>query len=235
MNKDILADAVLRVGEVSGTEGRKIYVRVDRNKNSSNLILDGKVLKNVSAGSFVEIKKGFLSIIGKVDGETLTEDTHFLRNEANQYDEINKNKRFLTVSLVGYIESGGRFVGGIKELPLIGDEVFIVTEEKIHHIHNLTKSQSKHYISDVAKTDVEEIPVQLPVDGIFNSHIAIFGNTGSGKSNTLTALYQGLFHRYENEIGFWQNCKFLLFDFNGEYSSPECITKCRVPGHRELF
>jgi len=227
MDSRLIQDTVLRVGDVSGIEGRTIYVRVDKQKNSSDLLFEGKVIKNVSAGSFVEIRKGFLSIFGKVDGETLTEDTHFLRNsEENKYEELIRNRRFLTVSLVGYIESGDRlFVGGVKELPLIGNEVFIVTEEKIHNIYNL-KNKSAQYIT-IAKTDIEDIPIDLPVDGIFNSHIAVFGNTGSGKSNTLAALYQGLFEVNSSNKNFFKNCKFLIFDFNGEYAGNDCISKSK--------
>jgi len=36
-------DAVLRVGEVYGVEGRKIYILVDKNKNLSDLFLDGDI------------------------------------------------------------------------------------------------------------------------------------------------------------------------------------------------
>ena len=59
--------AVLRVGEVCAVEGRRIFVLVDAQKNVSDLLLDGEILKNVSVNSFVEIRKGFLSIIGKID------------------------------------------------------------------------------------------------------------------------------------------------------------------------
>jgi len=130
----------------------------------------------------------------------------------------------LTLSLVGYIGFDGRFIGGIKELPLIGNEAFILTDQKIHCIHNLKKDNSSLYIS-IAKTDIEEVPVDLPIDGIFNSHIAIFGNTGSGKSNTLASLYQGLFNVSNNNDAFQQNCKFLFLDFNGEYTKTDCITQ----------
>ena len=57
---------------------------------------------------------------------------------------------------------------------------------------------------------------------MFNKHIGVFGNTGSGKSNTLTKLYQELFTEYESKIE--QYSKFVLFDFNGEYTG-EQITK----------
>lgn len=39
-------DAVLRIGEVSGVDGRRIYVQVDKNKNLSDMFLDGDILRS---------------------------------------------------------------------------------------------------------------------------------------------------------------------------------------------
>lgn len=222
MVDDLLKKSILRVGEVSGIEGRKVYIKVDKDKNSSDLLFDGDIIKNVAVGAYIEIKKGFISIIGKIDGERLREDLS--ERAFNDYKQLNKNDRSLTVSLVGYIGLDGRFVGGIKELPLIGNEAFILTELKIHSIHNLIKKNSPLKIC-IARTDIEEIPISLPVDGIFNTHIAIFGNTGSGKSNTLAALYQGLFTECGSNSSFTTNSRFLFFDFNGEYVKDTCLTK----------
>jgi hypothetical protein len=192
MNDLLIKDAVLRVGEVCGIEGRKVFIRLDKEKNTSDLVLNGDILKNISVGSYIEIRKGFLSIIGKAEGEKLEEDKFKYKDEDNRYQYIDKNIRTLSVSLIGFIGVDGRFIGGIKELPLIGNEAFILTESKIHTIHDLLKKDTLIKIS-IAKTDIEEVQIYLPVDGLFNSHIAIFGNTGSGKSNTLAALYQAMF------------------------------------------
>ena len=63
--------------------------------------------------------------------------------------------------------------------------------------------------------------INFPIDNLFNSHIAIFGNTGSGKSNTLASLYQELLKVIESK----NKARFILFDFNGEYSGNACITR----------
>lgn len=217
-----LQDAILRIGEVSGIEGRKIVVKVDKNKNASDLIFDGKIIKNISVGNYIEIKKGFLSIIGKTDGEYIDDN----RLGKTEYDII-QNNRYLKISLVGYINDKGNFIGGIKEMPLLGNEAFILPDKKIQEIHNFS-SKSTDLLISIAKTDSEEIPIKLPIDGIFNSHIAIFGNTGSGKSNTLASLYQSLFLRCNEFDKFRENCKFAFFDFNGEYCGLECLTKEKI-------
>jgi len=222
MRDSLVKDAILRIGEVSGIDGRKVSISVDKNKNSSDLLFDGEIIKNIAVGSYIEVRKGFLSIIGKADGEKLREDSYWKDGLADEYHNIDKNSRVLTLSLCGYIGPDGRFIGGIKELPLIGNEAYILTDDKIHKIHNLIKGESIHI--SVAETEIEEVPVDFPVDGLFNSHIAIFGNTGSGKSNTLASLYQELFTVFENNDLFKKNCRFLLLDFNGEYNKTDCIT-----------
>lgn len=227
INDHLTKDALLRVGEVSGIDGRKVYISVDKNKNSSDLLYNGQIIKNISVGSYIEISKGFLRIIGKVDGEKLEKELIHKRSEEGlRYEIIDKNKRTLTVSLLGYIGYDNTFVGGIKEMPLIGNEAFILTEEKVHKIHSLVKESTPLYIN-IAKTDIEEIDIELPIDGIFNSHIAIFGNTGSGKSNTLASMYQAMYKVMSDEHGsqFQNKCKFVLFDFNGEYAENDCITE----------
>ncbi len=219
-------DAVLRIGEVCGVEGRKIYVLVDKNKNLSDMFLDGDILKNISVNSYIEIRKGFLSIIGRVEGEKIEED--YRSPSGDQLDAVNRNKRILTVSLSGYIDESGTFSGGTKELPLIGNEAYIVTRKKIHLVHNLVRPGCPSIC--IATIYGDDFEINFPVDGLFNSHIAIFGNTGSGKTNTLACLYQELVRTLSarNATAFAENARFVLFDFNGEYTADACITQTKT-------
>lgn len=225
----LITDSVLRIGEVSEVNGRQVYIKVDKNKNSSDLFFEGDILKNISVNSYIEIRKGFLSIIGKVDGERIEED--YVKHRTSNYEYTNRNKRILSVSLSGYLTREGQFVGGTKELPLIGNEAFILTKDKLHQIHNLLDHQDDLSIT-IASSDADGFDINFPIDGLFNSHIAVFGNTGSGKSNTLASLYQELCKvlTAQNDTAFRENSKFLLFDFNGEYIDPACITK-----HKKVF
>jgi len=223
MNVQTLAqDAVLRIGEVCGVQGRRIYVLVDKEKNLSDMFLDGDILKNVSVNSYIEIRKGFLSIIGRVEGEQIEEERFPSGDE--HLDKPNRNKRILTISLSGFIDESGVFTGGTKELPLIGNEAYIVTREKILLVHNLVPAGTPSV--SIATIYGDDFDIEFPVDGLFNSHIAIFGNTGSGKTNTLAYLYQALVKVLSNRNirAFRENTRFLLFDFNGEYKGDDCIT-----------
>ena len=164
--------------------------------------------------SFVEIRKGFLSLIGRVEGEEIREEP---RNFAlKDSEDLDRNKRLLTIALIGYIDGDNCFKGGTNELPLIGNEAFVVSTKNLEIIHKLVDDAEL----SISVAEIEDgVEIQFPVDGLFNSHIAVFGNTGSGKSNTLAHLYQELLVvlSKKNCEAFRAKTRFLLFDFNGEY------------------
>lgn len=165
--ENLTHDAILRIGEVCGVDGRRIYVLVDKNKNLSDLFLDGDILRNISVNSYIEIRKGFLSIIGRVEGEKIEED--FRSSSEPQREAVNRDKRILTVSLSGYIDETGAFTGGTKELPLIGNEAYIVTREKMHLVHNLVRPGSPAI--NIATIFGEDFDIEFPVDGMGSSTV----------------------------------------------------------------
>ncbi|CDH23552.1 hypothetical protein [Xenorhabdus bovienii] len=174
-------EAILRVGEVCEVSGRTVSVLVDKNKNLSDLFFHGKVLKNVSVGSFIEIKKGFMSLIAKVETEKIVEE----KTLSGSGSDSLRYRRYLTANLSGYIDRYGKFTGGTRELPLIGNEAFILTEETLQLIHSITDPGKGGL--QFSRTDLEDIDITLPVSGLLNSHIAIFDNTGSGNSLLFTS------------------------------------------------
>ena len=216
----LIEDSVLKIGSVTEILGKNIVITVDKKKNVSDLYYKGDIIKNVSVGSYVQIRKGFITLIGKIDGEK----TEIININNGKYI----SERKLNVSLSGYLNplNGNKFEGGLKELPLIGNEAYIVPNNVLCKIYELANNNDSLTIN-IGKTPIEEMDVNVSIDKLFSSHIAIFGNTGSGKSNTLAKLYSSLFNNKVllNNSNFKNNCKFVLFDFNGEYSYANCISE----------
>jgi hypothetical protein len=211
----ISEDAIFKVGKVISVDGRVIRISVDKTKNSSHLLYQGKLLKNISVGGYIKIAKGFTSIIGKVDGEFVAEDKQFGKTWYKSDKE--KVSRTLNVSLLGFFD-GGTFIRGIKEMPLIDNECFLLRSNEFAQVHNFIVEGDKPIIlGTLALERGHEIAVG--VNNLFASHIGIFGNTGSGKSYTLARLYQVLFADFKHSKNFRKRAQFLLIDFNGEYSS----------------
>jgi uncharacterized protein len=217
-------DAILNIGTVISVKGRTVEVLVSKSKNSSILLYNGEMIKNVSVGSYIKIGKGFSELVGKIEGEYVSEDKNF--NSKEYRHEKNKIKRILSITLLGYFDRR-QFKQGIKELPLIDNECFLLNQEELDRVHNFIKiingrPDEKLKIGKLSNDSAEEI--EVGINSLFASHIGIFGNTGSGKSYTLSGLYYKLFKKFGNNEGFITNAKFLLIDFNGEFSEPNSIT-----------
>ena len=221
-NTDIaIYNSVFRIGDVYSVDGRTVKIRVDKNKNSSHLIYKGALIKNVSVGSYVKILKGFIPIIGKVESEYIVEDKEPIEKD---YQDAAKNiGRSLIVKLIGFLENG-QYYRGVNELPLIDNECFLLTKAEFDLIHSFGGKQDE-YIRIGTLSNDPLVPIQLGIRRLFSSHIGIFGNTGSGKSYTLSKLYRQLFVHYAGNQQFKNNSRFLFFDFNGEYSKPKAIVE----------
>ncbi len=225
VDDSILHESIFIVGSVSSVEGRKVKVKVNKNKNLSHLSFHGRLIKNVSVGGYVKIVKGFVEIIGKVEGEYTTREKVF-SPEYRKAEEL--ISRFLDISLYGHFEAG-RFRQGIKEMPLIDNQCFLLTREEFERLHAFHQpGEAAVTIGRLADDHSQE--VKLGVTKLFASHTGIFGNTGSGKSNTLARLYSALFRAYEGNLAFHANSKFIFLDLNGEYAGDGTLTP-----HKSVF
>lgn len=209
-------DAVFNIGKVTSVEGRRVRVAVNKLKNSSHLLYQGEIVRNVAVGSFVKIAKGFVELVASVDGERVEEDHGASEGYRRNVD---KQNRQLEVSLVGYFEKG-KFRRGVREMPLLDNECFLLSEDEFRAIHTFVSDTAGALPLGVLAMEPTQ-PVLVGVDAIFASHVGIFGNTGSGKSYTLAKLYHELFAKFGNQPGFADRSKFVLIDFNGEYVSRE--------------
>ena len=219
INKDVsVYNSIFRIGTVYSVDGRVVKVLVDRDKNSSHLVYQGNLIKNVAVGSYVKILKGFESIIGKVESEYVECNKVYNEQYNSQEETIN---RFLIVKLIGHIEANS-YRKGLTELPLIANECHLLTNNEFEMIHSFG-SKDDIYIEIGSIASDPLVPISIGVNKLFASHIGIFGNTGSGKSYTLAKIYRQLFEKFKNNENFKNNAKFLFYDFNGEYSKEDAI------------
>ncbi|WP_323587487.1 ATP-binding protein [Aliarcobacter butzleri] len=218
-NQQILDDSIFKVGEVLSVDGRKVKIKVDKSKNNSHIMYKGELLKNTSVGSYVKIIKGYTRIIGKVEGEFIEEDKIY--SSKDYITESSKINRNLIVSMLGFFD-GEKFKRGIKELPLVFNECFLLDNQEFEQVHDFIDKDDEPLEIGVLSLEKGQ-KIQVGVNSLFASHIGIFGNTGSGKSYSLAKLYNVLFEKYQQEQNFKNNARFVLIDFNGEYSHEKTI------------
>lgn len=213
-------ESIFKIGRVISVEGRSVRVLVNKNKNTSHLIYNSELIKNVTVGGFVKINKGFIKIICKVEGERTDEDKTRLEEYGSKKSKIN---RVLQLSLIGFFNKRG-FQRGIKELPLIDNECLLLDKDEFEAVHNFIKDGDIPI--EIGTLSLENNhPIKIGINSLFASHIGIFGNTGSGKSYTLANIYRQLFSKFINNNKFREKSKFYFIDFNGEYIDKDAIIR----------
>lgn len=211
-------ESLFKIGNVFSVKGRKVQIKVDNNRNLSVIFFRGDIIKNISVNSYIKIAKGFLRIIGKIEGEYIEPiDLSHPPLYTNQKEAFS---RFLDVSLLGYFDSQSHFYLGIQELPLVDNECYLLEDEELQVIYS--PQNNKETIS-IGKSPFDNKIITIDINKLFASHIGIFGNTGSGKSYTLTKLYHELFQKYKDISNFQKTSRFVLIDFNGEYIKGDAI------------
>lgn len=200
----------IKVGEVIAVHGVKVTLKIFEDSSKDTLYYDGDKYRGVSIREYISIQRGFRDIICIIEGEYLDENK--VEEEGNKTYYIRK----IEAKPIGYFEQE-KFYEGIKFLPMIKDVAFLLKENKISEIYS--RGQSNGFV--IGKMLKEDIPISLPWQKLFNTHIGIFGNTGSGKSNTLAKLYTVLFEQKLKDIG--NKSKFVILDFNGEYTANQLV------------
>jgi hypothetical protein len=208
-----MKNIVLKIGTVVEVRGKKVITKVFNKKNTSHLLYDGEIIKNVSVGSYIKIKNGYTNIIGQIEGEYIKEDLKSNNQYGHKSDKIN---RYLEISIVGTLSNDNDFNHGISELPIVGNEVFILTRQELNAIFAFS-SNNKNALKIGKIIGYGNYEINLDIDRLLASHIGIFGNTGSGKSNTLARIYTNLFEKHNNNESFNKSSEYLIFDFNGEF------------------
>lgn len=106
-----------------------------------------------------------------------------------------------------------KFQRGVHSFPSIGSPVLIPTDLQLKSIVE-SGSNRRVYIGNSPLTANAE--VKIDPDRLFGRHLAVLGNTGSGKSCTVAGLIQWSIEATGQ--GDNTNARFIILDPNGEYS-----------------
>lgn len=202
---------MINVGEVIAVDGTKISIKIFDESNLDSIYWNGKKYNGVSIREYIAVRRGFRDIVCVVQGEYL--DERRLIEDPNKVLYLRK----VEVKPVGYFEDG-KFFEGVKYLPMIKDGAHLLPDEDVIKIYGSANAKDGFTIG---KTLGSSLPISLPWHKLFNTHIGIFGNTGSGKSNSLTQLYTVLFKEKSEQMK--GKSTFLFLDFNGEYTQNQLL------------
>ena len=210
------------IGTVKEIRGTSVIVRMFNNSSQLSYFINGERYSGIIIGSYIGIKQGQYIIVGQIEKESAIDNLNDIENITFS------KKRFVrefTVKIIGaFIRD--KYTQGMVAFPQIFNDVILLSDSEIAAIisgDNQKDEESAKYLK-IGNIWPNGVDYYLDWTKLFNTHIAIFGNTGSGKSNTLTKLYTELFNLEKNKIIDFGESRFVFLDFNGEYVTDTVLT-----------
>jgi hypothetical protein len=192
----------LLIGYVRSVRGLDVEVELSRDVGQMKFSVGGRTYRVGQIGSYVTIPVLFERLVGIVSEVRMQPIEEIIEGKP-----VLSDKKVMQLQLVGCI-SEGEFDRGLKDYPLIGDEVHLARSEDIDIIFAGQKTERAIKIGNFAQT--EDTPIWIDVNKMLSRHSAIVGNTGSGKSTTVATLIKTFLGKYEHP-------HIILFDIHGEY------------------
>ena len=209
------------VGIVWAVNGNQVTIKMNSVTSDFTYFYNGEEYEGIRNGGYLSITRGHIDIICQIESEEIKD--NYQKDIKNQYKENERYEKFVYARCIGFFENE-KFNFGIKYSPIIYNTVKMISSSIIKSILNPKKE--KNEVEFVIGKDLQYgLKIDLPWNKIFNTHIGIFGNTGSGKSNTLTNLYKILLNHEELNL---KNSKFVFIDFNGEYIGDKVLCSNKI-------
>ena len=120
------------------------------------------------------------------------------------------SKDVIKVTFLGEFTERG-FIGGVIRKPTLSAKLRIINKEELAMIVG-QPGPDKFNIGDSPLYD--DYPIMANINDLFSNHMAVFGNSGSGKSCGVARLLQNVF---TNNAVLPYKANFFIFDAYGEY------------------
>lgn len=132
------------------------------------------------------------------------------------YDEKDESGKYLY-----------RFRRGVESYPTVGDAVLLPIQAQLKAI--VESGDNRHVLIGTSPL-AANAEVKIDPDRLFGRHLAVLGNTGSGKSCSVAGLVRwSLDEARKARGGTDPNARFIVLDPNGEYANTFCdMNKVRV-------
>ena len=163
------------------------------------LTLDGVTIRIGQIGSYLMVRQSGIYVLVIVESMW------------QEIDAEGKLVRMLRINPLGEITAKGGFSRGVAHFPTTGAELHLVTAPTLSLLF------SKYSAADfrIGKLSAfETVDVFMDPDAFFGRHAAILGQSGSGKSWSVTSFIQ-------STLRAMPNAHVIILDLHGEYGSKE--------------
>ena len=211
------------IGRVLSVDNFRVFIKIEEDLRGSykSGVLD--IYEVARINSYLIIPVGADRIVALITRVTMKEEVEFGKNSTSI--SLPTSARYISATMLGTIAKENdteKFIQGVYNFPSLDNPVWYVTEKDLRHIFDdkLDEEEIKYdkdyYLPIGTSPAFSNYKVKISPDQFFVKHAAILGNTGSGKSCTLTSILRNLF-KYNYHGKRLQNAHIVIFDTNGEY------------------
>ncbi len=189
------------IGYLSEVRGNGMDARIaEQHANEAPIIIMGsEAVLAGQIGSYVVIRQINIKILALV----------FKVWEKDRFNTggDRRSERFISLIPVGELKHSGQFARGVRHYPTPGAAVYAVGLDELNAIFSRYQDY-QFFIGQLASH--KKYHISLDPRAFFGRHFAIVGQSGSGKSWTVTSLIQ-------NTIKAMPQCHIIMLDLHGEY------------------
>jgi len=211
----------LRIGSVEFVSPDEIKVGLDIETPDSMALNTGTPRSFPRVNSYVLIPNDFGYLVGQVEWMTIERSAFPKRRGMQDFGLIDLPYPLRKMSLnpLGTLRRGTKdeykFKRGADAFPSIGDGVFLPTDKQLRSI---VESGDNRRVKIGTSPLAGNAEVCIDPDRLFGRHLAVLGNTGSGKSCSVAGLIHWSLEQASAASGAVPNARFIVLDPNGEYS-----------------
>lgn len=223
----LVDDKARSIGKVITLNTDRISVELSRDLENFTLNGYDDIHYIGQLNSYVVIPYLNYYIVGEVSSIREKETGGIATNNKDQ--ELLKARSIKLIDVVpfGTITRIGQrkldFAFGVSVYPSLYSDVLYIKDEELDSIYNtqgieVAVEGENTRITHLALGDstiFKGYKVKIDIDRFFGAHSAVLGNTGSGKSCTVSALLQGIYNKNSYTAS---GSTFILLDVNGEYA-----------------
>lgn len=207
------------IGRIVTVDSLSVYVRLDDDLKSLYKSGYEEIYPVARINSYIIIPVGAERIVAMVNRVMTREETDLTKSSGAIF--LTESSRYLSATMIGTIY-GEKYIQGVYNYPILDNPVWYVTRDDLNIIFDQKDNtedidfKEDFYLPIGSSPAFPDFQVKINPDRMFGKHVAILGNTGSGKSCTLTAILQSLF-KFQYNGQHLKNAHIVIFDTNGEY------------------
>lgn len=225
-------DTKRAIGKVVSVSADRFVIEMHSGTDSFTVVGFDDVHYVARLGSFLMIPVQSEYVVAEVVG-LRERDASSPGSREGDFDKASSAK-YLDVVPVGMLPQGeGSFRFGVSVFPSLYADALYALEAELDRIFETdlpveqsppgravlpgSEGPTRFRALSIGKSVIfDGYDVKVRIDDFFGGHSAVLGNTGSGKSCTISSILQSLFSKPDEHKA--RGATFIVFDVNGEYA-----------------